>query len=139
MKRIVGRVVIAALTFGFAVAVDRVVDSRLPAPESNKDQTATTMNLPASIPTFVPTCPAATPLPLPAASPTPRLLFDYNPAKFNPRGTYYPLRRLPKEFVQFDLFELAVEYDGRVSGSAGVQTRVDGMYDYQDADFLFVT
>src|SRR5690349_19609113 len=135
MKRIVGRVMVAVLTCGFGVAVDRVVGSRISAsPEANSQAVVAT-----TLSTSVPTCPAATPLPLPAASPTPRLLFDYNPAKFNPRGTYYPLHRLPKEFVQFDLFELAVEFDGRVSGSAGVQTRVDGMYDYQDADFLFVT
>ena len=137
MKRIFLRVMVAALTFGFAVAVERAVISPLPASSQavGVEPVIATRAL-----SEVEHSPAATSFPLPVATPSPRLLFDYNPAKFDPRGTYYVLHPLPKEFAEVDLFELAVEeFNGAVSGSAYFQTRIDDVYESQNVDFLVIT
>src|SRR5687768_3370325 len=49
----------------------------------------------------------------------PEFVLDYNPGGFNPRGDYFILGKKPKDFREFDVFELAVdESDGNASGHA---------------------
>jgi hypothetical protein len=53
---------------------------------------------------------------------------DYNPKEFMPRGDYFILGKKPKDFREFDVFELAVdEIDGKASGSALFVTDSNGM------------
>ena len=130
MKRFILRLTVALLAFGFGFAIHRVF-------ESPKQKPRTVWKLEP-----VAACPEATPTPMPTPSPTPTqyLIFDYNVKKFDPRGTYFPLNPLPKEFAAFDLFEIACdEYQGRVWGSGLVQTRANDEYDFQNANVLLVT
>jgi hypothetical protein len=48
----------------------------------------------------------------------PKVVFDYDPTEFNPRGDYFIIGRKPKGFREFDCLELAVDegYDGKASG-----------------------
>jgi hypothetical protein len=131
MRRLILRFTVAILAFGFGLAIDRVFVSRGQKPR-------TVWKLEPVVPT--PACPASTSTPLTTRAPGPRMIFHYNPAKFDPRGTYFPLRPLPKEFAEFDSFELAVDESGNeVLGSAMVQTRTGDMYDAQTVTFLLIT
>ena len=60
----------------------------------------------------------------------PKIVFDYDPDEFNPRGDYFIIGRKPKEFREFDCIELAVEYDddGKVSGRAMISTYDNDQY-----------
>jgi hypothetical protein len=124
---------VAMLAFGFGLAIDLVLNSPAQKPR-------TVWKLDPVISTPLAACPASTPGPLSAAPPGPRMIFHYNPAKFDPRGTYFPLGRLPKEFAEFDIFELATDESGsEVLGSAIVETRTNHMYDSQTVNFLLIT
>jgi hypothetical protein len=57
----------------------------------------------------------------------PEVVFDYDPTKFFPRGDYFILGRKPKEFREFDCFEIAVDED-KISGSLMVSTFINGEY-----------
>jgi hypothetical protein len=130
MKRLILRLTVAIMAFSFGFAIHHVLDS-----PKQKPRTVWKLDPVAA-------CPAATPAPLPTPSPTPTqyLIFDYNVKTFDPRGTYFPLSPLPKEFAAFDLFEISTdEYQGKVSGSALVQTRANEEYDFQNANFLLIT
>lgn len=142
MKRIVVRLTVAVVAFGFGVAVDRVAISRLPTAAettSVEPTTATTIRTneadadEASCYTETVARPASD-------AQTPLTLFDYNPARFDPRGTYFALTPRPNEFAEVDLLEIGVdESEPHVSGAAFIQTRIDGIYDSQRADFLLIT
>ena len=130
MKRLILRFTVAILAFGFGLAINHVVVSRVQKPR-------TVWKLEPVVAQPVAACPAATPIPLPAATPAQYLIFDYDPVKFNPRGTYVPLTPLPDEFAEFDLFEIASdEFAGKGTGSAIVQIRTS---DFQNATFMLVT
>jgi len=60
----------------------------------------------------------------------PKVVYDYDPTEFNPRGDYFIIGRKPKEFREFDCIELAVEYDddGKVSGRTMISTYVNDQY-----------
>jgi hypothetical protein len=55
------------------------------------------------------------------ARPTPKVILDYDPQKFNPRGDYYIIGRKPKGLRDFDGLELAVDHE-RASGGVDIQT-----------------
>jgi hypothetical protein len=63
---------------------------------------------------------------------TPKFIFDYDPTKFHPRGDYYILGKKPKEFSEFEVFELAAyEWIGmtsidKASGNAIIVTNSNG-------------
>jgi hypothetical protein len=59
--------------------------------------------------------------------PLPEFTFDYDPKEFNPRGVYFILGRKPKEFREFEAFEMAIdETNGRVWGYPVFATRYYG-------------
>jgi len=58
----------------------------------------------------------------------PAVVFDYDPAEFNPRGDYYIVGRKPKEFSEFDCLEIAVD-EQKISGQVLFSTYADGQYD----------
>ena len=133
MKHVILRFTVAILAFGFGLAVDRVFVPRVQTPR-------TVWKLEPVVVQPVAACPASSAVPLTTPTPEPHVVFHYNPAKFDPRGTYFPLSPLPKEFAEFDLFELATdEHGARPYGSAMVQTRANDMYDFQNANFLLIT
>lgn len=133
MKRFILRLTVAVLAFGFGIAIDRVLISRGQKPR-------TVWKLEPVISTSVPVCPATTPGPLTARRLEQNLIFHYNPAKFDPAGTYFPVGRLPKEFAEFDLFELDADESGaEVFGSGLVQTRINDTYESQTVNFLLIT
>jgi hypothetical protein len=130
MKRLVLRFTAAILAFGFGLAIYQIAVSRVQKPR-------TVWKLEPVVAQPVAACPAASPIPLPNPTPTQYLIFDYNPVKFNPRGTYYPLSPLPDEFAEFDLFEIASdEFAGKGTGSAIVQIRTS---DFQNASYMLIT
>src|SRR5688572_2660182 len=98
MKRLILRFTVALLAFGFGLAINHVVISRVQKPR-------TVWKLEPVVAQPLAACPTATPIPLPAPTPTQYLIFDYDPVKFDPRGTYFPLSRLPDEFAELVLFE----------------------------------
>jgi hypothetical protein len=142
MKRIVLRLTVAVVAFGFGVAVDRVATSRVPA-QANVEPMIATTTVPANETEAgdETDCHSATPpFPLPADAPHPIVLLDYDLAKFEPSGSYFPLQPLPKEFGDIEWFELNVNQEaGEVWGSAYVQTQADNVNDFPNAEFLLIT
>lgn len=133
MKRLVLRFTVAVLAFGLGLAIQQMVVARVQKPR-------TVWKLDPVVAQPVAACPAATPILLPTPTPTQYLIFDYNPVKFNPRGTYFPLSPLPKGFQDFELFEIANDEDASQAwGSAIVQTRTNNESDFQNANFLLIT
>jgi len=62
-------------------------------------------------------------------APGSEVVFDYDPAEFNPRGDYFILGRKPKEFREFDCLELAVDNgDGKVLGRVMIETYAEQTY-----------
>lgn len=65
--------------------------------------------------------------PTASAQPAPEFVFDYDPKEFNPRGDYFILGRKPKDFREFDFFELVTEeIDSKAWGFATFGTNYYG-------------
>lgn len=146
MKRIGLRLIVAVVAFGFGVAVDQVVISRTAVmPQTNTVEAAVATNkVESQVSTTTDSaddsCHTGTYIPL-APDATHRIvLLDYNLAKFDPTGTYFPLKPLPKEFADVEHFDLTVnQVDGEVWGSGFVQTQIDRKYDFPAAEFMLLT
>ncbi len=133
MKRLILRFTVALLAFGFGLAINHVFVSRVQKPR-------TVWKLEPVVGQPLAACPTATPIPLPAPTPTPYLIFDYDPVKFDPNGTYFPLSPLPKDFKDFELFEISSGgHHDRGRGSVIVQARTNNESDFQNANFLLIT
>jgi len=136
MKRILVRLFVAVVAFGFGVAVDRVVISRSPAsPPVNQvvPTVATTTKADES-------CHTTTYFPLPLGASNRIALLDYDLAQFDPTGTYFPLRPLPKEFADVADFGLTVnQVDGEVWGAGYVGTQTDRKYNFPAVEFMLLT
>jgi hypothetical protein len=136
MKRFILRLTVAMLTFAFGVAIDRALTS-MTAPVQKP---RTEWKLEPVVTKLMPACPQSNSIPLTAPTPAGHVVLNYNPADFNPRGMYFPLSRLPKEFAEVDIFQLSNdESDGTGFGSGIVQTRRNNTYDFQDMTFLLIT
>jgi len=72
------------------------------------------------------------------AQPTPKVILDYDPRKFNPRGDYYIIGRKPIGLREFDGLELAVDHE-RASGSVDIQTDLSQRTGVPYAVSAFVT
>jgi len=118
MKRLIIHLAIASATFLIGVTARLVLtESSLSVPAMNVQRVEP---IPLSAP--------KTPEVVGPTSPAPEFILDYDPEKFNPRGDYYILGRKPKDFQEFDCFELAVDQiNGKASGSAMLVTNSDGV------------
>jgi hypothetical protein len=139
MKRWVVRVVVAMCAFGVGVVSERGVSVLRRAGEEKAESipkvALTSPAYPLST-TYPAACPAATPLPTPQR---PNVkVFAYNPVRFNPRGTYFPMERLPKAFREFDAFEVISE-PGELFGDITIDTRIDKESFFQNAVFSLIT
>ena len=139
MKRIILRLTLAAVTFAFGVAVDRVVISRgrsSPPAKNVEPVIATT-----SVTVEESGWDTSEHIVLsPPDAPRPIVLFDFNPAKFDPDGSYFPLQPLPKEFRDIQWFDLAFDRDeGEVWSGAYIQTTNNDGTAFPHAEFLLVT
>ncbi len=117
MKRLIIHLVMALVTFFTGVTVTLVLtESHLSAPDTNPQKVKPlTQNVPEAAAVGN------------SASPVPEFILDYDPEAFDPRGTYFILGRKPKDFREFDCFELVVEErDGRASGDATLYTKYFG-------------
>jgi hypothetical protein len=117
LKRTICRLLVAIATFLIGTTSHRVFDSHEgaspgPQPEWVRIAFEDRNELPEQPP--------------PADS---EVVFDYDPAEFNPRGDYFILGRKPKDFREFDCLELAVDdNNGKVLGRVMIETYADQMY-----------
>ena len=72
------------------------------------------------------------------ARPTPKVILDYDPQEFNPRGVYYIIGHKPTGLREFDGLELAVDHE-RASGDVDIQTDVSQRSGVPYAVTAFVT
>ena len=136
MKRFILRLTVAIFTFAFGFAIDRAFTSMI----SHEQKPRTEWKLEPVATKLMPACPQSTLLPLTTPARDQNVVLHYNPANFNPRGMYFPLSRLHKEFAEFDIFQISTdESAGKASGSGIVQTRRNNTYDFQDMTFLLIT
>lgn len=74
------------------------------------------------------------------STPESKVVWDYDPDRFNPRGDYYILGPKPKAFQEFDALELAVyPNDGKAVGQVMIQVVVNQTYEAQYAVSGLVT
>ena len=130
MKRIALQLLVGMLTFSGGVTVQRILFTEKHAestPQVEKVETVKYIEVP--VPASIP-------------SPTPNLILDYNPEKFEPYGYYTIIGKKPKGFHDFDGLSLDV-YENEDSGGLGdiyVTTAVEHEnYDGRAAVFGLVT
>ena len=109
MKRVILRVVAMLLTFALGVTFSWLIlrrevnDTRPPC----KVEVVSPEALINRIESIASITPVAT-VPAPAPTPRPHFILDYDPEMFNPYGIYYIMGPKPKEFANFDSFELVL-------------------------------
>ncbi len=118
MKRTLGYVLVAFATFLMGTASHWIFDrSEEPPPHFHEDW----------VPTVVQRESDSPPQQIREKD---EFVFDYDPAEFDPRGSYYILGRKPKGFRNFSSLELAVEkHQDKAYGSVGLVTFSGAGYD----------
>ena len=71
--------------------------------------------------------------------PKSEVVFDYNFKKFDPVGTYYPLRRLPYTLREFESIEIGGDYGDENHGNVYVDVAGTGNYNAAYTSFGTVT
>ena len=107
MKRVILRVGVMLLTFALGVAVEWLILRRA----VNKTEPPCKVEVvspEALVQRLASVTPVAQVAPVPDATPKPHFILDYDPETFNPYGMYYILGPKPKEFANFDSFELVL-------------------------------
>jgi hypothetical protein len=130
MKRLVIRVLLFLLTFSLGVLAQTLLVPRAPVKEETP-----IIQTPEPIVKIVR-------VPIPAASPAPVLILDYDPKKFEPYGYYGIIGRRPNQFSEVDSIALDV-YEGE-NGPTGTMIigTVEGVgqrYDSEAAVFGLLT
>jgi hypothetical protein len=71
---------------------------------------------------------------------TANLIFDYDPSRFIPDGTYFIQGPTPQEFREFKAFDLRrIEIEGQPIRYVGIQTYSNHVYSGQPVVFALVT
>ncbi len=141
MKRIVLRVVVLLLTFVVGVAAYGLIlrravnDTRMPC----KFEVVSPDALVSRIETIASIRPLPPVAPLPAPTPKPYYILDYDPETFNPYGIYHMLGPKPKEFEKFKWIELGIFGDYTEPGYIRTFTQGIAYPDEADAVFGLVT
>jgi hypothetical protein len=121
MKRTLGYVLVAFATFLIGTASHSVFYTQAePPPHFHEDW----------VPTVAPQ--VVNDFPPQETRKKSEYVFDYDPAEFNPRGTYRILGRKPKGFRNFDCLELGVDkhaHNGKPYGSVVLGTLSGAGYD----------
>jgi hypothetical protein len=119
MRRLIFHFLVAIITFSTGIIVMRVSTAYRRATNAPEVQKVELVRL-VTPELFVPSTPT---------QPAAELTFDYHPKEFDPRGDYYIVGRKPKDFREFDSFELAVsDYYGMASGAGRLQIYSEQMY-----------
>ena len=142
MKRMVLRIVVLLLTFVVGVAAYELIlrravnDTGTPCKVEVVSPEAVVERI-ESVASITRPAPVA---PLPAPTPKPYYILDYDPETFNPYGIYYMLGPKPKEFAKFQSIELVVY--GGATDSGAIRIYTQGFGDYANdvsAVFALVT
>ena len=141
MKRVVLRVVVLLLTFVVGVAAYGLIlrravnDTRTPC----KVEVVSPEAVVARIQSIASITQHPLVAPLPAPTPKPYYVLDYDPETFNPYGVYYMLGPKPKEFAKFESIELGIYGDYTEPGYIRTFTTGIAYSDQADAVFALVT
>lgn len=138
MKRVILRVVAMLLTFALGVAVDWLILRRAvkETPPPCKVEVVSPEAVVQQIASMAPVAPVA---PLPAATPDPNFILDYDPDTFNPYGIYYIMGPKPKEFASFQSLELGLFGHSNEQGRISIDTQGDYYSDSVSAVFGLIT
>ena len=139
MKRVILRVVVMLLTFALGVVVYWLVLRR---PVNNNTQPPCKIQVvsaEALVQRMASVAPAAPVAPIPAATPNPHFILDYDPETFNPYGVYYMMEPKPKEFAGFESLQLGVYGDDTQPGDIRIFTQRINYSDEASAVFALVT
>jgi hypothetical protein len=119
MRRFIFHLLVAIITFSIGIIAVRVSIADHLAINTREAQKVEPVTLETPEPSVQPnSTQAAT-----------ELVFDYDPKEFDPRGGYSIVGRKPKDFREFDSFELAVsDYYGVASGVSRLQTYSEQTY-----------
>lgn len=123
MIRLIARVFFAIVTFSIGAGIVTIFTANR--------QTEPVYNVQVQKIPLVATSPANSPELGNVAQRVDEFFLDYNPKEFSPRGDYFILGKKPKNFREFDVFELAVdEIDGKAYGNALFVTDSNGMHNH---------
>ena len=133
MTRLILRLMMAMLTFGFGVALERFLISPRPA-EVPKVQTAERCD-PSRIEVRTIFAP-----PPPAPSPSPHVIFDYDPVTFDTYGAYLIAGKRPKDFDEFSYLMISpYVQEGKLRGDVWIRTETETTAESREATFALVT
>ena len=138
MKRVILRVVVMLLTFALGVAVEWLI-LRRPLNKTEPPCKVEVVSPEAVVERLASLTPVAPLEPVPAATPKPHFILDYDPETFNPYGMYYIMGPKPKEFANFDSFELVLIGGDNDPGYISVFTSGDYSSDSASAVFALAT
>lgn len=141
MKRMILRVVVLLVTFVVGVAAYRLILRRAvnEAPTPCKVEVVSPEALVQRIESIAKITPIAPVVPLPAPTPKPHFVLDYDPETFNPYGVYYMIEPKPKEFESFESLELGIYKDDTQPGDIRIFTKAIAYTDDASAVFALVT
>lgn len=141
MKRMILRVVVLLLTFVVGIATYGLILRRAvnEAPTPCKVEVVSPEAMIQRIESIAKITPVAPVAPLPAPTPKPHFVLDYDPETFNPYGVYYMIGPKPKEFERFESLELGIYGENTEPGDIRIFTRGIAYSDEATALFALVT
>jgi hypothetical protein len=141
MKRMMLRIVVLLLTFSVGVAAYGLILRRAvtEAPTPCKVEVVSPEALVQRIESIAKITPIAPTAPLPAPTPKPHYILDYDPETFNPYGAYYIIGPKPKDFAKFESIDLGLYGDNTEPGYIRIYTQGNGYSDDALAVFALVT
>lgn len=127
MKQLLIHLVLMAITFSLGLGFEWLIPKRKSKPLDKWDL-------------VVPKVVEAHPEAVSATTPTSNLIFDYDPLRFIPDGTYFNNDPTPREFREFNGFDVVrIEIEGQLLRYVGIQTYSNNVYSGQPALFALVT
>jgi hypothetical protein len=130
MNRLVTHLLVSAATFSIGITSE-AIHNRQYSPQAQTHEIESTPRLLNEAPPQVKAN---------ISTPDPKIVWDYDVDRFNPRGVYYILGPKPKAFPEFDCLELAVyPSDGKAVGQVIIQIVVNRTYEVQYAMSGLVT
>ena len=139
MKRVILRVVTMLLAFVVGVAAYWLILRRAVNNTTTPPCKVEVVSPEAVVQRLASITPVAPVAPVPAATPKPHFILDYDPETFYPYGLFYLIEPKPKEFASFESLELALYGDYTDPGYIRIFTQGTNYSDEASAVFALVT
>jgi hypothetical protein len=130
MTRLILRLLTALLAFGFGVALERFLISPAPAEVPKVESPAACDPSRTEVRTVF----------VPAPSPSPHVIFEYDPVTFDTYGTYLIAGKRPKDFDELSYLMISPYVQaGKLRGDVWIHTESETTEESKEAVFALIT